>query len=114
MIEFEEIADRPGKVIVDLEDLQDLLDAREASAIAARIDAGEMTIPADVVDKLLDGVHPVKAWRTHRGVRQQDLAAEIGLTQPAITRIEKGEDASLKTLKAISEALNVDIDLLID
>jgi hypothetical protein len=68
-------------------------DLTEARAIQARIDAGEATVPSDVVALIIiDGLTPVAAWRRHRGLTQSDLARRAGLSQLWVNRIA-GEGA---------------------
>lgn len=70
---------------------EDAEDALDALAIKARIDAGEGTVPGDVVHMLIvDELHPVAAWRRYRGFSQAALARRAGLSQVWISRIERG------------------------
>ena len=51
----------------------------------------------------------IKAARTTRGLDQEELAARINLGVRTLSRYETGErDASLKTVRAIAKALNID------
>lgn len=66
-------------------------DVREASAIMARIEAGEGTVPGEVVRLMIvDGLSPLAAWRRYRGLSQAALARKAGLSQVWVGRIEKG------------------------
>lgn len=65
-------------------------DAHAAAALA-RIEAGEGTMPAEVLSLILDeGLSPLKAWRRHRGLSQAALARRAGLSQVWVGRIENG------------------------
>jgi hypothetical protein len=65
----------------------------EACATLAGIDAGEGTLPGDVVAPMInDGPTPVAAWQRHRGLTQSDLARRAGLSQVWVNRIA-GEGA---------------------
>lgn len=98
----------------EFEAIQDALDNAEASVIEARIAAGEETYPAELVDAILDGAHPVAAFRKWRGLTALDLAQKANLSRPYITEIETGrKDGSVKALKAIADALDVDLDDLV-
>jgi hypothetical protein len=53
----------------------DAADEAQITAAVARIAAGELTtIPYEVVERLADGKHRVRAWREHRGMTQAELA----------------------------------------
>ncbi len=80
----------------------------QATYIATR---GEESLPADMVDALLDGANPVKVWRKHRRLTQQALADATGTSKSYISEIEAGKkDPSVKKLKAIAQALDCDLD----
>lgn len=80
----------------------------EAQAIKARIDAGEGTVPGEVVKLMIvEGVHPVAAWRRHRGLSQAALARKTGLSQVWISRIERGGGyGSRETRRKLAAALD--------
>lgn len=66
-------------------------EAAEARATLARIDAGEGTMPGEVLGAILDeGLHPIDAWRRYRGLSQAELARRTGLSQVWLSRIENG------------------------
>ena len=78
----------------------------------ARAEGGE-SFPAGVVDRLLAGENPVRAYRSHRGMTQGELAA-AGVHPVYISQIETGKrTGSAKTLAAIAGALGVAVDDLI-
>lgn len=90
------------------EDGEDLADA---IAIKAGIDAGEATVPGDVVRlTIVDGLTPLAAWRRHRGLSQAALAREAGLSQVWISRIEGGGgDGSRETRRKLAAALDAPV-----
>lgn len=52
----------------------------------------------------------VKLWREQRGVSQQSLSANAGLSRTYLSRIENGvETVSVDHLEKLAIALNVDI-----
>lgn len=52
----------------------------------------------------------VKLWRKQRGVSQQSLSANVGLSRSYLSRIENGvETVSVDNLEKLAIALNVDI-----
>ncbi len=75
------------KAVLSAED-EETADAR---AMLARIDAGEGTMPAEVLGAIHDdGLHPIAAWRRYRGPSQAELARRTGLSQVWLSRIENG------------------------
>jgi transcriptional regulator with XRE-family HTH domain len=86
---------------------EDAEDVAEAGKILARIEAGEGTMPGEVLDMILDkDLHPVVAWRRYRGLSQAALASRAGLSQVWISRIERGGGyGSRTTRKRLAEAL---------
>jgi len=91
-----------------LEDLEDACDLREY-----RANPGE-SFPAALVDRFLEGENPIRLWREYRGMTQGGLAERVKVTVPHISQIESGKrDCSVKLLRALAKALNVDIELLL-
>jgi ribosome-binding protein aMBF1 (putative translation factor) len=88
----------------------------EATAIASRIDAGEPTVPGDVVRRIVvEGRHPIAAWRHHRGLSQAALARQTGLSAVWIGRIESGGGyGSRETRRKLAEALGAPVWALED
>lgn len=68
-------------------------------------------LPEDVLDALAIGREsPVKLLRHYRGITQETLASAAGLSRPYLTEIERGrKPGSIKALRAIAEALSVDL-----
>jgi DNA-binding XRE family transcriptional regulator len=72
-------------------------------------------IPAGVAHAILDGAHPVKAWREQRRLTQDALSAQAGISKAYLCQIETGKrQGSVKTLRAIAVALDVSVDDLHD
>lgn len=86
-------------------------DVVEALAIKARIDAGEGTVPGEVVKAMIVGqFHPIAAWRRYRGLSQAALAKKAGLSQVWISRIERGGGyGSRETRRKLAEALDAPV-----
>lgn len=95
-----------------LDALDDARDAAQLDAFARKLAAGEEeTVPAAIVDALLSGGNPVKVWREHRGLTQEALAAQAGISKAYLCQIETGKrDGSIKTLRIIAAALRVSVD----
>ena len=95
--------------------------ARSVSDVAAydaarrRLKAGEdELVPADIANRLLDGENPVRVWRNHRGMTLAELSKAAGISQPYLSQIENGSrDGTVSTMRALADALHVDLDDLI-
>lgn len=96
------------KAVLSAEDIEDAADAR---ATLARIDAGEGTMPGDVLGAILDdGLHPIAAWRRYRGLSQAELARRTGLSQVWLSRIENsGGTGSAATRRKVAAALEAPV-----
>ncbi|WP_420606259.1 helix-turn-helix domain-containing protein [Novosphingopyxis sp.] len=101
------------RLIEAAEDAEDLLLASEQMA---RIEAGEGTVPGEVVHSMIaDDLHPVAAWRKYRGFSQSELARRAGLSQVWISRIETGGGhGTPKTRRKLAEALDAPLWALED
>jgi transcriptional regulator with XRE-family HTH domain len=86
-------------------------DVADARAALARIDAGEGTMPGEVLGAILDdGLHPIAAWRRYRGLSQAELARRTGLSQVWLSRIESGGGTgSAATRRKLAEALEAPV-----
>lgn len=81
-------------------------DVAAALAAEARIEAGEGTMPGEVLKRILDGASPLAAWRRHRGLSQAALARKAGLSQVWVGRIEGGGGyGSRETRRKLADAL---------
>lgn len=49
--------------------------------------------------------------RIKAGLSQEQLAAKMGTSQPAVARLESGHKPSLKTLQRYAEALGMKVDI---
>lgn len=98
-----------------VEELEDMEDIQQALVIQRQIKNGEMpTYPAAMVEALIDGENPVKIYREHKGLTQQELAEKIGQTLSTIEKIENGEmEATISVMKEIAKVLDTDIDSLV-
>ena len=94
-----------NQLLADLEMLKDIRDFRGAKAV------DEETFPAEVINRLIfNEENPIKVYREYRGMTQKQLADKIGIQRPYLAEIETGrKSGSVKTLKAIAEALDVDL-----
>lgn len=93
-----------------LEDLDD-----EAVYDRAKVADDGFRIPAAVVQTSAGGASPVKAWREHRQLTQEALAAAAGISKAYLSQIETGKrHGAVKTLRALAAALGVTLDDLQD
>src|SRR5690554_3987880 len=66
------------RLVAAAEDAGDIL---AYDAAKRRIAAGvDEKIPADAVNRILDGESKVRVWREHRGLAAKDLAARAGVS----------------------------------
>lgn len=100
------------QIIKDKGFSEDVRDIRDADEARARIERGEdETIPADVVWALLESKRPLQVWRKYRGLTQQVLADQVGISKSYLSQIESGNrNGSKNVLKKIAEALNISLD----
>jgi DNA-binding XRE family transcriptional regulator len=94
-----------------LDDLDDLDDIRAYDRAMSK----KLTfVPAETVDRILAGESPVRVWREHRNLTQQQLADRARLSKPYVSQIEsKSREPSLDALRRLAAALEVDVDDLI-
>ena len=73
---------------------------------------GQIALPAEVIDAILDGKNPVAVLLKHRDLTQAELALTTQLSQPFISKLVRGEvGASRRTVVALAEALKVSTDV---
>ena len=98
-----------NQFLADLEMLKDVRDFREAKVV------DEETFPDEVINRLiLNEENPIKVYREYRSLTQKQLAAKIGIQRGYLAEIERGrKSGSVKTLKALAEALSVDLILIL-
>jgi len=96
------------RIIERLEEAEDALAVRRWRAGRSE------TIPAEIVNRLLDGENKIKVWRSHRGLTQQALADACGVSKPYISQLEtSARVASQIVLRKLAGALRVDMDDLV-
>ncbi len=90
-------------VLVPLHDYRELTDTNTKSQLSESI--------LDQISARQE--HPIKIIRKYRGMTQSELAEASGISRPYLTEIETGKkDGSLRAMKAIAEALDVNIGIL--
>jgi len=98
------------KLLVRLEDMQDIEDADQA--LAEIIRGEDETIPLKMVERLMDRTeHPMKTWREYRGLTQAALAEKVGITKSYVSQIEAGKKpGSIAVLRRVATVLAVDLE----
>lgn len=108
---------KPAFVVIPIEEWR-----RIEAVLEDRIDAVAVrefrknpteTFPDSVVAAILDGAHPIKALREHRGMTQAGLAKTAGTSAVYLSQIERGQRrAGRKLLGKLGKALGVETDML--
>lgn len=98
-----DIFERIAPTLEDLEDSAELIEFEKK-------DDG-FSIPAEVAHPILDGTHPIKAWRNYHKMTQDQLAEQAGISKPYLSQIEnRKREGALKSLRAIAKVLGVGVD----
>ncbi len=85
----------------------------DIAAVRAFLKHPTETFPDSLVATMLEGEHPIKAFRVYRRMTQADLAKAIGSSAVYISQIERGRRrASSNLLAKLGKALGVAHDLL--
>lgn len=109
---------KPAFVVVPVEEwtalierLEERTDLAEATRTLTEMRAGAEDFPADFVKRLIGREHPLKVWREYRGLSLRALAAEVGVSSAALSKIETGKSRPrAATLARLAEALRCDMD----
>ena len=91
-------------------------DDTDPDALSGDDEFGEKEdIPLALLDRLLDGEHPLKVFRRYRGLSQKELAKRTGLNATYLSQIEtRKRGGSRRVYRLLAVALNVDIGDLIE
>lgn len=90
--------------------LEDLEDSRDLAATAKNAKPGDY-LSAAMMDRILDGEHPVRVWREHRGLSARALAGLAGMPVSYLSEIEnRKKPGSIDAYRALAEALDLAID----
>ena len=108
---------KPEFVVIPIEEWRrieaTLEDRIDAAAVRAFLDHPTETFPDSVIAAILDGAHPVAAYRRYRGLTQAQLARAAGTSAVYLSQIERGGRRAGRTLLAkLAQALAVPVDLL--
>jgi len=114
-----ETADSVTLSRADFEALTDLvteaIDLEDLEAVKRRLAAGETeAFPFELAERLLDGEHPVRVFRLHRGFGLRQLAVAAGVSPSYLSEVEAGaKPGSIAFMRRVAVALGVSIDLLV-
>ena len=108
---------KPVFVVVPIEEWRrieaTLEDRADAAVVRAFRKNPSTTVSDAVLGAILDGSHPIKAFREHRGLTQAQLAKASGTSSVYISQIERGGRRAGRKLRAkLAKALAVSPDLL--
>ena len=72
-------------------------------------------VPAEIAKRLLSGNESsLKVWREFRGMTQEQLAKQAGISQGQVALIEgRKREGKVSVLKGLANALNVGLDDLV-
>jgi DNA-binding XRE family transcriptional regulator len=114
---------RPEFAVIPYDDYQHFLELLENEADArvvaefheAYTSGREFLVPNEIVRRELAGESPIKLWREHRGLTQQELATRSGISKAYLSQIETGKrQGTVETISAIARSLEVPLDVLTD
>ena len=76
----------------------------------------DATVPHEVVGLIIKkGMNLVKAWRTHLGLTQREVAKRAGMSQAALSQMEKStNEFRTKTLEKLARAMKLSVEQLQD
>lgn len=107
----------PEYAVIPIEEYRRMVTALEDAADVAAIerawgeDAAGETVPGEVVNSILDGASPLRAWRTHRGLTLEVLAERICVSKGYLSQIEQGrKPGTLGVFRRLADVLDVPID----
>jgi len=76
----------------------------------SRYEEKRVWIPNEVVEKtVMEGVSPIRAWREHLGLTQEEAARRLGVTQSAFAQMERAKRPRKTTLQKVAQALGIDV-----
>ena len=106
----------PYREYIKIQELMDdIEDRKDIEKYVQAMESGEeQNIPGEVTFAILEGVHPIRAWREYRQITIRELAKRAGITSSYLSQIETGKrNPTIDTLKSIAEALGIDVEILI-
>ena len=96
------------RLIAQAENRYDIAMAANAQQ---RRDGGEEYLPVEMVDRLLAGEAPLRIWRKHRQLTQQELADRIGTTHVNLSLMERGKrEGSVALWRRLARELDTNVE----
>ena len=75
----------------------------------------EPTIPHEVVGLVIkNNWNLLKAWRKHLGLTQAEVAKRAGMSQSALSQLERSDNLRSETLEKLARALGLTVEQLSD
>jgi DNA-binding XRE family transcriptional regulator len=75
----------------------------------------DSTIPHVVVGLMVENRwNLLKAWRKHLGLSQKELAIRAGISQPALSQMEKSDNLRSATIEKLASAMSIEVEQLVD
>jgi DNA-binding XRE family transcriptional regulator len=95
-----------------VEAAEDAADLAAVERFYERMARGEEElIPAEFVNRMLDGENKIKVWREYRKLSLRDLAGMVDISPAYLSQIESGKrDGTFETMKKIAAALGITVD----
>ena len=82
---------------------------------ALREDEARDTIPGEIVNAILDGATPLRAWRQYREFTLDMLADRIGVSKKYLSQVENSQKSgTVDIFRRLSTVLDVAMDDLIE
>jgi len=77
---------------------------------------GDDAVPQEVAEKvILENIPLAKAWRLHLGLTQREVAKKAGITQAALSQMERAENPNrTATLEKLAAAMELSVEQLKD
>lgn len=116
-IQFIPADGQPQWAVIPIEDYTRLCDneliLKQLQTSSTR--ASPYVLPESLQIRVLRGESPIRLWREHRLLSQQALAEKAGISIPYLSQLEhKIRSGSKRVLKAIAQALGVDLEAIVD
>lgn len=119
-VQFIKKGEEPEYVVLPIEAYLEMVslleDIQDRSAVdQVLIDYQEgTTVPGEVVNSILNGMSPLRAWRVSRGFTLDSLAKRVGVSKSYLSQIENNrKPGSVNLYRQISTVLNVAVDDLV-
>ena len=95
--------DTPVAVVIPYEEYKQLV--RKAKFHS---ESHKYAVPQEVAELVLVKEYtPIKAWRTHLGLSQKEMASRLTITQGAFSQIENSRSNQMATLKKVAAAFGI-------